>query len=172
MSSPAASDLWTIGVLALGVGACALVDLRTRRVPNTLTLGLALVGVASAAAGASRLSLEGALVGLVLGLAVMLPGYLLGGLGAGDVKLFGAVGALLGPADILPAFLYTAMCGGVLALVVAQRRRRLTLTVSRTARLIATGARTAADIEHPQADNRFAYVPAIAVGSLLAALGP
>jgi hypothetical protein len=57
----------------------------------------------------------------------------------------------------------------VLALVVALRRRRLAHTVSMTARLVAGGT-TAAAIESPAADNRFAYAPAIAIGVVMAAL--
>ncbi len=50
----------------------------------------------------------------------MLPGHLFGATGAGDVKLFAAAGALIGPAPIVTAFFYTALAGGVLALIVAR----------------------------------------------------
>ena len=76
----------------------------------------------------------------MLGLALMLPGHLFGATGAGDVKLFAAVGALLGPAPIATAFLYTAIAGGVLAVVVALRRRRLRQTLERHGALVATAA--------------------------------
>jgi hypothetical protein len=69
------------------------------------------------------------------------------------------------------AFLYTALLGGVLALVVARRRRRLALTLAGTGKLITSAAANASEIEHPTANNRFAYAPAIAAGSMLAALG-
>ena len=51
----------------------------------------------------------------------MLPGHLIGATGAGDVKLFAAAGALIGPAHILTAFIYTALAGGVLAIVISLR---------------------------------------------------
>ena len=157
--------------LAAGVSAAAFIDLRTRRVPNALTIPLAAIGLACAASGVSGLSFRAALVGLVLGLALMLPGYLFGATGAGDVKLLAAVGAWLGPALIGVAFLYTALVGGVLALVVARRRRRLALTLDGTSKLITTRAANVMAIEHPSANNRFAYAPAIAAGSMLAAIG-
>jgi Flp pilus assembly protein protease CpaA len=87
------------------------------------------------------------------------------------VKLFAALGTLLGPTQIVVAFLYTAIAGGVLAIAVAVRRRRLRETVERTAALVSTGGNNVAQIEHPSADNRFAYAPAIALGALAAALG-
>jgi prepilin peptidase CpaA len=165
------SDLIVLATLVAGAGLAAAIDLRTRRVPNPLTATLAALGVAFAACGIGSVTVGGALLGLVLGFALMLPGHLFGATGAGDVKLFAAAGALMGPAPIVTAFFYTAIAGGLLALVVAVRRRRLQHTLGATARLIATAAANASAIAGPLEDNRFAYAPAIAVGTLIAALG-
>lgn len=164
------SDLIVFGTLAAGGFAAAAIDLRTRRVPNALTLTLAVAGIVFAAAGIGRVTLLGAIAGMAAGLLLMLPGHLFGATGAGDVKLFAALGAILGPASIGAAFLYTAIAGGVLAATVAVRRRRLGQTIDRTRRLIADGAGAIAEIEHADAGNRFAYAPAIAIGVLLAAV--
>ena len=67
----------------------------------------------------------------------MLPGHALGATGAGDVKLMAAIGSLVGPVLVVKAFLFTALAGGVLAVVVALRRRRLRETLAGTARMIA-----------------------------------
>jgi prepilin peptidase CpaA len=101
----------------------------------------------------------------------MLPGYFIGATGAGDVKLFAALGSLLGPWPIATAFLYTALAGGVMAIVIALLRRRLRQTLDGTARLIVSAPGTVPAIESPLENNRFAYAPAIAVGTMLAALG-
>ena len=103
--------------------------------PNWLTLGITLTGLALATARLSGLSLGAAFAGFLLGLAVMLPGHLIGATGAGDVKLFAALGTLLGPRAVFFAFVYTAIAGGVLAVAVAMRRRRLRRTMERTAML-------------------------------------
>jgi prepilin peptidase CpaA len=166
-----ASESLPLLALAIGVGAGAFIDLRTRRVPNAVTVPLAVLGIASAAAGVSDLTVTGAVVGLALGLLFMLPGYMFGATGAGDVKLLAAAGAWLGPSHIGVAFLYTAIAGGVLAVIVARRRRRLALTLESTGKLITTRAANVAEIEHPATNNRFAYAPAIAAGSILAAIG-
>jgi prepilin peptidase CpaA len=166
-----ASNPIVLVVLASGVGTGAFIDLRTRRVPNALTVSLAVAGVAGAVSGLSGLSVGASLFGFVIGLLLMLPGYLFGATGAGDVKLLAAVGAWLGPAPVGTAFLYTAVVGGVLALIVARRRRRLAITLESTGKFITTRAANVGEIEHPAADNRFAYAPAIAAGSMLAALG-
>lgn len=165
------SNTIVLTTLAVGAGAAAVIDLRTRRVPNALTLSLAASGVASAASGFSGLTVGASLAGFAIGLLLMLPGHLIAGTGAGDVKLFAAAGTLVGPVSIATAFLYTAIAGGALALVVAARRRRLQRTLEATAGLVAGSAAHAATIESPLAHNRFAYAPAIAVGTLLAALG-
>lgn len=165
------SDPIVLAAVAAGVGSGAYIDLKTRRVPNALTAALAGTGLVCASFGMGGLTLGTSLAGLGLGLVLMLPGHLIGATGAGDVKLFAAAGALIGPLPIATAFLYTALAGGGLALIVAARRRRLRETLDGTARLAATGAANAAEIESPRANNRFAYAPAIAVGTMLAALG-
>jgi prepilin peptidase CpaA len=150
--------------------ASALVDLYTRRIPNPLTLGVAASGLVIAALHVGAVTVSQALIGLAVGLALMLPGHLIGATGAGDVKLFAALGTLLGPSGILVAFMYTAMAGGVLAIVIAARRRLLGATVGRAATLVRTAGANAGEIERAVV-NRFAYAPAIAVGALAAAFG-
>jgi hypothetical protein len=72
---------------------------------------------------------------------------------------------------VLFGFVYTLIAGGLLALLVAAKRRRVRETLSRTALLVSTGGSNAAEIEHTSSNNRFAYAPAIALGTLAAALG-
>ena len=157
-------------VIVLGTALAAAIDLRTRRVPNVLTVSLAVAGVLLAVAGVGRVGPVASLLGLGVGFALMLPGHLIGGMGAGDVKLFAAVGTFLGPTGVLSAFLYTAIAGGLLALFVSLRRRRGCQTLNRVARFIANTAGSKAAIEDPSAGNRFAYAPAIAVGAIFAAM--
>jgi prepilin peptidase CpaA len=149
----------------------AVIDLRTRRVPNELTAAVALIGVTFASAGIDRIGLWRALGGLALGVMFMAPGYLFGGTGAGDVKLFGAMGTLMGPAGITTGFIYTALAGGAIAVAVAIRRRRLRQTVGNASRFVMGAGANVAEIESPTTPNRFAYAPAIAIGTTLAALG-
>ena len=147
-----------------------VVDIRTRRIPNALTAAMAGVGIGLAASGVSGVSLGAAAVGFALGLLLMLPGHVLGATGAGDVKLMAAIGALVGPGMIVKAFLFTAVAGGVLAVIVAVRRKRLAATLAGTARMIAAPVDAPREIQSATSASRFAYGPAIAVGSVLAAL--
>ena len=101
------------------VSVAALVDLRTRKIPNFLTFGATAVAVALRAWLAGGNGLVMGVSGWLVGVSLLLPLFLLRGMGAGDVKLLGAVGAWLGPVGALWAGFFTALAGGVLALVVA-----------------------------------------------------
>jgi prepilin peptidase CpaA len=156
--------------LAAGALAATIIDLRTRRIPNTLTAAMAGIGIGLAASGLSGMSVWASMAGFALGLALMLPGHALGATGAGDVKFMAAVGAIVGVPMVLSAFLFTAVAGGVLALAVAVRRRRLAATLAGTGRLIAAPASVRGEIRQAAPVSRFAYGPAIAIGSVMAAL--
>jgi prepilin peptidase CpaA len=163
-------DYFAIAVVVAGTTAGSAVDLRTRRVPNALTFSLAAAGLVLAAMGFTRVGLPAACAGLLLGLVLMLPGYVLGATGGGDVKLLAATGTLLGPSGIVWAFVYTLIAGGAMALAVAACRHSVLLTLHRTVELVRTAGANAAEIEGAGARNRFAYAPAIAVGATLAAV--
>jgi prepilin peptidase CpaA len=165
------SEAVVVAAVAGSGGVSAIVDLWSRRVPNPLTLGVAALGLTLAVLRLSGLSPMAAVAGMGLGLLLMLPGHVIGATGAGDVKLLAALGTMLGPRGVVVAFVYAALAGGILALIVAKRRRVLRETVERTKTLVQTGGRNVAEIEQGTIDNRFAYAPAIAIGAVAAALG-
>ena len=147
-----------------------MVDTACRRIPNGISMGTAAIGVVLAAADISGISLTSSLFGFFLGFLLMLPGHVLGATGAGDVKLFAAAGAVVGTEMIVPAFLMTAIAGGLLAVGIAWWRGRLFRTFRLTARLFGRSAAAKSDIESSVEDNRFPYGPAIAVGCVLTML--
>jgi len=102
----------------VAVAAC-VTDVRSRRVPNALTLPALAAGVLAHALLPGGLGPLGALGGAAVGLAVFFPFFALGGMGAGDVKLMAALGAWIGAPAIVWTALYCAIAGGVLGLVVA-----------------------------------------------------
>lgn len=93
-------------------------DIRRRRIPNALTYGAMLVGIAgwlvsgSAPLGTSGISL---LSGAAVGLLFTIPGYLVGKLGAGDVKLLLAIAFLGGFPAVLTSFVVGALVAGAIA---------------------------------------------------------
>ncbi|MEO5589057.1 MAG: prepilin peptidase [Gemmatimonadaceae bacterium] len=96
----------------------AIGDLRTRRIPNRLVLLLAMLGVLYSLIRAPVLmGLAQAGGGIGAGLLCWLPFYMLGWLGAGDVKLFAAAGAWLGPGRAVEGAIVAALFGAVLSLI-------------------------------------------------------
>jgi prepilin peptidase CpaA len=153
-------------VLFIGLTAAIVTDVRTRRIPNWLTGAIAGAGFGLAFGGGTVTPAQ-ATLGLFAGLLLMMPGHVIGATGAGDVKLMAAVGSIVGPSLVLRAFLYSAVAGGVLAIVVAARRGRLAATLEDTGRLVLAPAGARRTIEAPARGNRFAYGPAIAIGTLV-----
>lgn len=151
----------------------ALGDLLTRRIPNWLTVGGAVIGLGTSVMATGPWGTFGSLAGLTVGLAAFLPFYLARGFSAGDVKAMAAIGAFVGPKGALLAvacILLIGSIGGMALLirlggrpaVAALRDRWLT----RVCILVATGA--APGIEPPAADparHRFPYGVAIAAGT-------
>jgi len=117
-------------LLILLVLPAAVFDYRQRRIPNWLVLAGLLCGMAlntfllydnpSAATG-----LVYALEGLGLAFAIYFPLYLLRGMGAGDVKLMAAVGAIVGPVLWLWVLFFTAVLGGITAVIVVLSKGRV-----------------------------------------------
>ena len=121
-----ATDVRTV-VLFVLLCTAAVSDWRFFRIPNWLTLGGALFAFVYGTL-AARTPVAGAtdaLGGLGTGFAIMLPLYVMGVMGAGDVKLMAMVGAFLGPYQTLLAVLFIFIVGGMAALAFAIHRRRL-----------------------------------------------
>lgn len=108
--------------LSLGM---AVFDLKTRRIPNYLTLGGALGGLGFQLGYHGLPGLLDGLAGLGLGFFLLLGLYLLGGMGAGDVKASAALGAWLGLWRAFALFVYTGLLGGLILLVMLLWHRRL-----------------------------------------------
>lgn len=173
--------LFPIGpcVVALVVIAMAY-DLHARRIPNWLvaTALVAAMPVQMLAHGVPMGPLwwiGGALMGGLL----LMPGYLIRMLGAGDVKLMAAVGALLGPHVALEAALLATAVGGVLSLLALMQRRRLRRGVASAMSTLITISATpydsASTSTKPEQRARLSvgslpYGVAIAIGSVITLL--
>lgn len=102
-------------VLLVVLLVSAMVDLRTFRIPNLITIPFAMGALTYYGVLYGYAGLTFSLAGLCIGLLLLLAPFLMGGLGGGDVKLLGMVGAFLGPKAVVAAFLYIAIAGGVYA---------------------------------------------------------
>jgi prepilin peptidase CpaA len=107
---------------ALALAAALACDLRTRRIPNAIPVAAALTALAWHASPLGA-GLAPALGGLALGLALLVAPFALGGMGGGDVKLLGAIGAWLGPAPVVAVFALGGVAGAALAIALVALRR-------------------------------------------------
>lgn len=158
--------------LAISAAAC-LFDLRTRRIPNALTLGGAATALVYALGthGVTAFALSAA--GWATGLAIFLPLFLLGGLGAGDVKLMACLGAWLGPIPVLWVAVYAALAGGVMAIGIALATGYLRAAVDNVYLLLShfwvAGVRPHPELTLERGKGpRLPYALPIAVGALAA----
>ncbi len=133
-------------MMLVPVAACVIAtwhDLRTREIPDLLSAALAVAGVVATGLGWIHSGWMPCLAGGLLGLVVVLPFTLTGGIGGGDLKLVGALGLWLGPVPLLQMLFWTALAGFACAVIAKIRKK-----------------------------NDFAYVPAILSGLLIVVLFP
>src|SRR6516225_4130044 len=119
--------IWALA-LALTISA-ALLDWRSRRIPNLLTVPGLLLGVLAHGLLSGWHGVLTSLEGAGLALVILLPLVLLRGLGAGDWKLMGAVGAFLGPILLLFVLFGSVMASGLMAVVHMMRTGRFVETL-------------------------------------------
>jgi prepilin peptidase CpaA len=119
-------------VLVLAVLLATFTDLRSRRIPNWLTVSTLLLGFVLNALVAYPAPLDGiwlAAKGFALAFTLNLVMYLLHMTGAGDLKLLAAIGAMVGCSDFVGIFMLTALIGGVLAIVLMLLKGRVRQTL-------------------------------------------
>jgi len=163
----------------VGVAAC-IDDLWRRRISNWIPCSAFAGGVILQTMQHGLRGAGSALVGALAGGCVFLAFYLLGGMGGGDVKLMAGFGALLGVKQLLLAALWTAGCGGLMALAViavravrnlwARRNRAHGAKLAADSLAVAPGV--ASDAAPDETGDSIPYAPAIAAGvwlSLVAA---
>ncbi len=159
-------------VVAISAGA---LDWRFRRIPNWLTVSGLVAGVAVNTLLSGWGGVRSAVLGAALALGVLLPFVLVRSLGAGDWKLAGALGACLGPRQLVSVLLATVLVAGVIALGVVIYKGRLKRTLLNIAHLLAAlfSLRMPASevtVDNPQSTT-IPFGVAMALAVLLYALG-
>ncbi|MFL6351486.1 MAG: prepilin peptidase [Bryobacteraceae bacterium] len=112
-------------ILIAIVLVAAIYDLRFRRIPNWLNLSGVILGLVVNTFLFARSGFIIAVLGIVCSLVIYVPLYLIRGMGAGDVKLMAAVGAIAGPWNWVGIFVATALLGGLVSIVFVALKRRL-----------------------------------------------
>ncbi|ABK17180.1 A24 family peptidase [Syntrophobacter fumaroxidans] len=159
------------GLLCVVLIVVAVEDMRKHRIRNVYTFPMVAVGLSFHALSGGLEGLVFSLKGLGLGIVFLIFPYLLGIMGAGDVKLMGAVGSILGSRGVFAAFLLTCVAGGVLAVILMvlnskHTMKRLSAAWAAARRLPAEGRASGVppggDLKRPG----LAYGAAIATGTI------
>jgi prepilin peptidase CpaA len=147
-------------------------DLRSRRIPNWLVLPFLLAGIAVSGWMHGWQGIAQSLEGLTLGTLAFGVLAFTGGMGMGDVKLCAAIGAWVGPWQLLIALVVTGLAGGVMAIGWAIYGGFLSELFKGSGDLIlglskrGVSARPDLVLTNPKA-RKMPYAPAIAIGTLV-----
>jgi prepilin peptidase CpaA len=165
----------TLAFLAFILILAAAFDLRQRRIPNVLTLPVMAGGIIYWSVFNGVDGFMHGTGGLLLGIGFLIIFYLMGMMGAGDVKLMGAVGSFLGPQGVFHAFLCSAIIGGLYSLFVLARSKAVKQTASRYWMILKGYLGTGQLIYIPPEEGelpRLCYGVAISLGTILPVLRP
>ncbi len=173
------SSIWEVlryVVLFSGLLLACWQDIRYRRISKTLTIPIMICGLLLALPD-GWLALQGRFIAVLLPFLLGLPLFALRILGAGDIKLLMALGALMGREWLLHCLLYTVFWGGILALLLMLKRgillNRLSYFFSycyKTLLLCRFTPYQAWDDDTKQGKQFFPFALAIALGSLSACI--
>lgn len=111
-------------------------DWRSRRIPNWLTVPAFLLGILLNVLCYGKAGLKASLLGAGLALLVLLPFVVVRSLGAGDWKLAGALGAVVGWKDMPDLLIGSVFVAGIMALALVIYKRRFLQTLRNIARLV------------------------------------
>lgn len=163
-------------IIAVAVLISVYTDLKNRKILNAVVIPAAVIGLAVNSFAMGLDGLVWSLKGLGLGMALLFVPFALGGFGAGDVKLLGAIGALKGPLFVFKVFLAAGITGGVLAILILVKQRRLWSTFKRIGQSLYVffgsvfKVNTLKNLDQAEYHESLPYGLAIGVGTLIAYL--
>lgn len=163
-------------IVAAVVVISVYTDLNKRIIYNAVIIPAALAGLLLNSLFSGTGGVLFSLGGLGVGMGLLIVPFIFGGFGAGDVKLMGAIGALKGTLFVFKVFLATGVTGGVLAVLVLVKQRRLVSTLKRiwSSLYVFFGSifkvNTLKSLDKAEIHESLPYGLAIGIGTLIAYL--
>ncbi|WP_256449078.1 A24 family peptidase [Marinobacterium weihaiense] len=153
-------------LLILVLMLAVILDWRFNKIPNWLTLCLLGIGLALNYLLLPTSAVHFGLQGVGIGLLFLLPFYLTGGMGAGDVKLMAAIGSFIGPSAVLMAAAFSLVIGGCVAVYMILRSGELVSLYRRYLVMVTTRTLIPAEVGSV-ARRRFPFSLSIVLGTLI-----
>ena len=163
-------NIFLFGAVAVAITAAAI-DVQQHRIPNRLTYPTMVAGVLLHTYFQGWRGIKASLMGLLLAGGIVFLFYAVNAMGAGDLKLFAALGAMVGPSYGLKIVLTSAVAGGIMAIIYALYRGRLRATLVNVGCVLkfhawaGVQAHPELNLDNPKAP-RMPYGLAIATGTL------
>lgn len=104
-------------ILLLAIAFAVVWDLKTQKIPNLLTYPMILTGMVMHGISGGWIGIADSALGMIMGIAIFIIPYLMGGMGAGDSKLMGGVGAILGAPAVVVAAVLSILFGLLYAIL-------------------------------------------------------
>ncbi|WP_179215832.1 prepilin peptidase [Paenibacillus sp. MY03] len=168
------STSFALAAFLLLLLAAFITDMRWRRIPNWLTFAFFVAGLLYHVSINGVAGLAAASWGATAGFLPLLLLYALGGIGAGDVKLFGAAGAWIGVGTVLQLMMASIVCAGIIGLLLLAGRMLPSVAIKKAIRyLTESDAESAIALSHEKGSRKvrsrlrmpfmLAVVPAVAL---------
>jgi len=162
-------DFLLVSVLLI----CLVTDLKERKIYNKVIFPSLIITAMLQFAYSGLGGLKVSLLGFIIGLAILLIPFLLGGMGAGDVKLLALIGAVKGGTFVLNTAIYMALLGGVIALlVIIFQKQTITLIKMLFFWIVSFFSGARCKIEFPKSliSKKYPYGVAIVGGAVICLL--
>lgn len=160
--------------LTLALLCAACFDLTRHKIPNTITLSATIYGILLSVLE-GWISAKDCLIGFAAALVVGMALWMMGAFRAGDAKLYGAVGALMGSRGVLDCFLWSMLVAGGLGLLLLWCKHVLWERLKRVGRYLKGIVLTmhfVPYVSEPGSEHELPLAPAIAIGAALAVFVP
>ena len=111
-------NLFILFIIIILISLSSVYDIKYRRIPNFITFPAILIGIFYHSYNSGFDGFRFSFLGTITGIGLLIGPYFLGKMGAGDAKLLGAVGSFIGVKSVFLSFLFTALAGGIYALLI------------------------------------------------------
>ncbi|WP_102027451.1 A24 family peptidase [Salirhabdus sp. Marseille-P4669] len=142
-----------------------ITDIKERRILNIVTLPTIVFAFSYHFISSGLDGLLFSVSGFFVGIGLLLIPFIMGGMGAGDVKLLAAIGALMGSLFVFYAFIYTALIGGLIAVILLAKKKELFSSFRRM--LFAAQTKTLDGVYKEDMHHAFPYGVPIVFGTFL-----